>query len=29
MKSELTVNDAQQIAEKIKTQPYTPPPLGV
>jgi len=29
MKSELTVNDAQQIAEKIKTQPYTPPSLGV
>ena len=29
MKSELTVNDAQQIAAKIKTQPYTPPSLGV
>ena len=29
MKSELTVNDAQQIATKIKTQPYTPPSVGV
>ena len=29
MKSELTVNDAQQIATKIKTQPYTPPSVDV
>jgi len=29
MKSELTVNDAQHIVDKIKTQPYTPPSLGV
>ena len=29
MKAELTVNDAQQIETKIKTQPYEPPSVGV